>query len=213
MAAQECLEVSNAQIDYYLAPNSPWTYLGHTRLVAMARAAGATVVVKPMDLGGRVFAATGGVPVAQRPPARQAYRLAELRRYSAYLQMPMHLKPAFFPVAADAASKLIIAVRQADGTDAALALTGAILAAVWAQQRNIADADTLAALLAECGLATQRLVQSASAEVQAELDANTQAALDAGVFGAPSYVVTQGDVTEMFWGQDRLDFVQRMLAA
>jgi 2-hydroxychromene-2-carboxylate isomerase len=204
--------MSQAQIDYYLAPNSPWAYLGHARLVAMARAAGAHVSVKPMDLGGRVFAATGGVPLPQRAPARQAYRLAELRRYSAHLQMPLHLKPTYFPVAADAASKLIIAVRQADGDDAALKITGALLAAVWAQQRNIADAATLGALLCEADLPADRLAQSEATAVQAELDANTQAALDAGVFGAPSYVVTRGAQTELFWGQDRLDFVQRMIA-
>lgn len=205
--------MTQAHIDYYLVPNSPWTYLGHERLVSMARAAGATVTVKPMDLGGRVFPATGGVPLAQRPAARQAYRLAELRRFSTHLQLPLHLNPVFYPVASDTANKLMIAVRQADGADAALKIAGALLAAVWAQQRHIADPDTLAALLAECGLSAERLAQSASAEVQAELDANTQAALDAGVFGAPCYIVTRGDQTELFWGQDRLDFVQRMLAA
>ena len=99
-------------IDYYLAPQSPWTYFGHARLVQMAKQAGATVRIMPVDLGGQIFPATGGLPVGQRPPQRQAYRLVELQRFSHFLQMPFNLKPKFFPVAGDDAALLIIAVDQ-----------------------------------------------------------------------------------------------------
>ncbi len=193
-------------IDYYLAPQSPWTYLGHQRFVALAQAAGATVRVLPADLGA-VFAMSGGLPLAKRAPQRQAYRLVELRRFSQQLDVPMNISPKFFPVAGDDAARLIIAVDQHDGATAALAVAGAVFRAVWAQQRNIADAATLAELLAESGLPAERLEQSRGPEVQARYQANTQAAMDAGVFGAPSYVIDG----EIFWGQDRLDFVERRL--
>ena len=193
-------------IDYYFAPQSPWTYLGHDRFVAIARAAGATVRVLPADLGA-VFSVSGGLPLGKRAPQRQAYRLVELRRFSQHLGLPMNIQPQFFPVAADDAARLIIAVDQHDGADAALALSGAVFRACWEQQRNMADAATLAALLAECGLSAQRLDESRGADVQARYEANTRQAIDVGVFGAPSYVIDG----EIFWGQDRLDIVERHL--
>jgi 2-hydroxychromene-2-carboxylate isomerase len=195
-------------IDYYFAPNSPFVYLGHARFTAIAKAAAASVRVLPIDLG-KVFSVSGGLPLGKRAPQRQAYRLLELPRWSEWLGVPLNPQPRFFPVAADDAARLIIAVDQHDGTDAAMALIAAVTQAVWAQERNIADADTLAALLAEQGLASKRLDESRTAEVQARYEANTQRAIDAGVFGAPSYVVDG----ELFWGQDRLDFVERRLRA
>lgn len=195
-------------IDYFLAPQSPWTYLGHARFTAMAHDAGAHVRVLPVELG-QVFPVSGGLPLARRAPQRQAYRLVELRRFSTHLGVPLVLQPRFFPVAADDAARLIIAVDLADGTEAAMRLTGALLAAVWAQERDIADAAVLSALLAETGLPAQRLAQSREPAVQDRYDSNTRLAIDAGVFGAPTYRVGE----ELFWGQDRLEFVQRRLQA
>jgi 2-hydroxychromene-2-carboxylate isomerase len=93
------------------------------------------------------------------------------------------------------------------GTQAAMNIAGAILRAVWAQERNIADPQVLEQLLAENGLQPQRLEQSRGGEVQERYAANTQQAADLGVFGAPTYAIDG----ELFWGQDRLDFVQRRL--
>jgi 2-hydroxychromene-2-carboxylate isomerase len=195
-------------IHYYLAPQSPWTYFGHARFAAITTAAGATVRVMPFDLGGRVFPVSGGLPLAQRPPQRQAYRLLELARFRDALQTPLNIKPKFFPVQGDDASRLIIAADQHAGSTAAMQLTGRILAAVWAQERNIADANTLAELLIESGLPANLLAASKHSSVQSIYDANTDAALAAMVFGAPSYVIGG----EIFWGQDRLDFVAQRLA-
>ncbi len=195
-----------ATIDYFLAPQSPWTYLGHARFVELARRAGARVNVKPMDLG-RIFPISGGLPLAKRAPQRQAYRLLELQRFRDHLQLPLNLHPKFFPVAGDDAARLIIAVDQADGGAAALDLAGRVLAACWAQERDIASAATLAELLAEASLPAARLDAARAPEVQARYDANTQEAIAANVFGSPSYVVDG----ELFWGQDRLDFVARKL--
>lgn len=195
-------------VDYFFATMSPWAYLGHARFVRIAQATGAEVRVRPMDLG-KIFPLSGGLPLAKRAPQRQAYRLVELRRFSDWLQLPLTLQPKFFPVAGDPSARLISVVAERDGTEAALRLSGAVLTAVWAQERDIADADTLATLLREAGLDAARLAQSQDAAAQALADAHTQAAMDAGVFGAPSYVIDG----ELFWGQDRLDFVERRLQA
>ena len=196
-------------VDYYFAPQSPWTYLGHARFAGIVKASGASVRVLPIDLGGKVFPISGGLPVGQRPPQRQAYRLVELQRYSKFLNAPLNLKPKYFPVNGDNAARLIIAVDQQDGAEAAMKITGALLTAVWAQERHIDDEKTQALLLAEQGLAPERLEQSHSQAAQVRYEANTQAAIEAGVFGAPSYVIDG----EIFWGQDRLGFVERTLAA
>ncbi|HEY3049480.1 MAG TPA: 2-hydroxychromene-2-carboxylate isomerase [Polaromonas sp.] len=196
-------------VDYYFTPQSPWTYLGHERFAQIARAAGAAVRVLPIDLGGKVFPISGGLPLGKRAPQRQAYRLLELQRYSDYLGAPLNPKPKYFPVAGDDASRLIIAVDLHDGVDAAMKISGAIFSALWVQERHIANEKVLAELLAECGLPAQRLEQSYSQAVQERYDANTEQAISAGVFGAPTYVIDG----ELFWGQDRLDFVERKLRA
>ena len=195
-------------VDYYFAPQSPWAYLGHQRFQTILQKSGASVRVMPIDLGGKVFPISGGLPLGQRAPQRQAYRLTELARFSKWLGAPLHLKPTFFPVSGDDAAKLIIAVDMAQGANAAMAISGAILSAVWSQQRNIADEKTLVELLKEQNLLASCLEQAYSQATQERYETYTQMAIDAGVFGAPSYVVNG----EIFWGQDRLDFVERVLA-
>lgn len=195
-------------VDYYFAPNSPWTCLGHERFAQIAKAAGAAINVLPVDLGGKVFPVSGGLPLAKRAPQRQAYRLVELKRFSEFLGQPIVLQPKFFPVNPDDAAKLIIAVDMHDGSDAAMRIAGRILRGVWVDERNIADARDLATIVAEEGLPARRLDDALSQAVHVRYERDTQRAIDAGVFGAPSYVVDG----EIFWGQDRLDFLQRRLA-
>ena len=194
-------------IEYFLTPHSPWTYLGHDRLVALAKAAGAHVDIKPFDLG-KVFGASGGLPLAKRAPQRQAYRLADLARWSEFLKVPLNLHPKFFPVSPDAAARLIIAARTSLGGEAALGLSGAIMHALWAEERNISDADTLAQIATSYGLDGRMLVKSSETTgVQQQYEHNTDEAISASVFGSPWYMVDG----ESFWGQDRLDFVERAL--
>ncbi len=196
------------QCDYYFGPQSPWTYLGHARLVELAKRYGVQIDVKPVDLG-KVFSASGGLPLAKRPPQRQAYRLIELKRWSESLQIPLTPQPKFFPVPGDPAARLIIAAKLAHGADAALALSGAIMRALWAEERNIADGDTLAAIASDCGHDGKALLKSSeTASVQGEYDRFTDDALAASVFGSPWYIVDG----EGFWGQDRLDFVEQAFA-
>jgi len=195
-------------VEYFFTPVSPFTYLGHERFVAMAGRHGVSIDVKPVDLG-PVFAVSGGLPLKQRAPQRQAYRLVELARWSKHLGLPLNLQPRHFPAPAAIASKWILAAVAQEGAGGALKLTGALLRAVWAEERNIADADTLAAIASEQGFDAKRLAErAAAADIGARYDALTQEAIDRQVFGAPTYIYRD----EPFWGQDRLDFLDRALA-
>ena len=194
--------------EYYFAPQSPFAYLGHARFVALAKQYGVQIELKPCDMG-RIFSVSGGLPLAKRSPQRQAYRLQELQRWGEFLGLPINTQPKFFPVSGDLAAKLIIAAQLAHGTNAALELTGAIMAAAWAEEKNIADSDTLAAIATMQELDGKSLLKSAeTASIQTEYDQNTDHAIAANVFGAPWYIVDG----EGFWGQDRLDFVERAFA-
>lgn len=193
-------------IDYYFSPVSPWTYLGHARLRDIARRHGASIVPKPVDYG-RVFPVSGGLPLKQRAPQRQAYRMVELRRWRDFLGVPIQLEPKFFPVSPDLAARTIIAA-AGTGAEKQLDLSHAFMRACWEQDRDISDAATLVDLANGAGLDGAALVKAAGeAAAQAEYDRLTQEAVERQVFGAPTYVVGG----EPFWGQDRLDFVDRAL--
>ncbi|MDB5847731.1 MAG: 2-hydroxychromene-2-carboxylate isomerase, partial [Rhodoferax sp.] len=179
---------------------------GHARFTQLAKDAGAQVRVCPIDLGA-VFPVSGGLPLAKRAPQRQAYRLVEMQRFSKHLGIPINLQPQFFPVAVDPVAQLIVAVDTHDGTDAAMAFCAAVFEALWVHERNLADPAHLAALLDACGLPAERAAQAAHPDIRARYTGYTQQSIDAGVFGAPSYVVDG----EIFWGQDRLDFLARAL--
>ncbi|HUN50868.1 MAG TPA: 2-hydroxychromene-2-carboxylate isomerase [Candidatus Sulfotelmatobacter sp.] len=194
-------------IDYYFTPISPWTYLGSRRFEAIARRHGASIAVKPVDYM-RIFPVSGGLPLGQRAKQRQDYRLFELKRWREHLQMPLTLHPAYFPADADPAARLIIAARR-QGLDA-LGLAHALLRAVWAEDRNLADPATLIAAADALQLDGKALLGAAESRAVAdEYQADTDAAIQRGVFGAPTYCYRD----EPFWGQDRLDFLDRALAA
>ena len=194
-------------VDYYFTPISPWTYLGHDRFVAIAARHHASINVKPVDFG-KVFSASGGLPLKQRAPQRQAYRLAELERWPKFLGIRLNTQPKYFPVSGDLASKWILAA-LARGTPDALKLCGAFMRAVWVEERNVADAGTLAAIAQEQGLDGKALAAGAdAANVAARYESLTQEAIERQVFGAPTYIYRD----ELFWGQDRLDFLDRELA-
>jgi 2-hydroxychromene-2-carboxylate isomerase len=187
-------------VDYYMTPSSPWTYLGHARFGEIAQRHGAVVRVKPVDYG-VIFPQSGGLPLAKRAPQRQAYRLVELKRWGTQLGVPITIQPKHFPVNATAASCLVLGAPEAQR----FALAGALLAALWTEEADIADADTLARIAARHGVDDAPAAITAGAPL---FSAMTDEALKRGVFGAPTYVVRD----ELFWGQDRLEFVDRALA-
>ncbi len=194
-------------IDYYFTLTSPWTYLGHRRLVEIARRHAAEVRVKPVDYG-VIFPQTGGLPLPKRAPARQAYRLMELKRWRTQLGIELNLHPKFFPAPADAAARMVIAADQAGGDS--LALSHAILSAIWTEEKDIADPPTLSEIANAAGQdGAALLAASQRPEAQTTFEAQTQEALERGVFGAPTYIYED----ELFWGQDRLEALDRALAA
>lgn len=194
-------------IDYYYTLVSPFTYLGGERFEEMARRHGATVHYKPVK-SGRLFEATGGLPLPKRSPQRRAYRLQELARWRDFLGMPLVVEPKYFPADDALASRMVIAAGRA-GLPCG-PLSNAILKAVWAEERNIADRDELARIAAASGLdAAALLVAAERPELAAQWEANTEEAIARGVFGMPTYALG----AQLFWGQDRLDFLDRALAS
>lgn len=195
-------------IDYYASLNSPWTHLGAARIEAMAMANGATLRIYPVDFG-EIFSHSGGLPLPRRAPQRQAYRLQELARWREHLGIPINIKPKHFPSDELPAAACVIGLRETVGDAPAIRLAHRVLKAVWQEEKNTGDRDTLSALIADVGLDPAKVLPFADEPQWRERrKTDTQAALDRGVFGAPSYVI--GD--DIFWGQDRLDFVQRRLA-
>src|SRR5436190_3991335 len=186
-------------IDYYLTPSSPWAYLGHARFGEIAKRHGAQVAVKPVDYG-VIFPQSGGLPLAKRAPQRQAYRLSELARWRDFLGVPLNIHPKFFPADPMQAACLICAAPA----DKRMTMAGEFLRAVWAEERNIADAGVVAEIAARHGITD---AQAAIARGKAAYESNTQDAVARQVFGAPTYVYRD----ELFWGQDRLDFLDRAL--
>lgn len=195
------------RVVYYMSPASPYCYLGAPRLREIAERTGAGLAIKPIDTR-RTLPAGGGLPVKQRAPSRQAYRLVELARWRDHLGVPMNIEPAFFPVDGEPASLMIIAAKQA-GQDA-LGLSIAIGKGTWEQERDIASSATLARIADEAGYDGEALLSAAAGEAAvAEFEANTSEAIEAGVFGVPWMSVDGAP----YWGQDRLDFLARALEA
>ena len=194
-------------IDYYMAPSSPYSYLGAARFAEIAAAARATIALHPCNMG-IVFGATGGLPLPKRSPERRAYRLMELRRWRARLGISFNIEPKFFPVADMLASRMIIAARE-QGADA-VALALALGRAVWEQERDVADAATLVAIAEAQGLDGAALTTWAQSEdAEAALERESEAAIALGVFGVPTYALGN----ELYWGQDRLEFLAEALEA
>ncbi len=195
------------RIDYYFTLISPWTYLGSARFEDMARRHGAEIRVLPVDYG-RIFPVSGGLPLAKRAKQRRDYRLVELARWRAYRAVPLNMHPAHFPTDVRLASGVVIAARSS-GQDA-LKLAHAMMRAVWVEERDLADRATLVDIAKACGLDGASLLAAAERpEADAAFEADTTEAIERGVFGAPAYLYDG----EMFWGQDRLEFLDQALAA
>ncbi|MEN3346884.1 MAG: hypothetical protein V7632_519 [Bradyrhizobium sp.] len=196
-----------ATIDYYLSLNSPWTYMGSAPFAEIARRHDATVNVKPCKFG-PIFEQTGGLPLPKRSPQRQAYRLTELRRWREVRGIPLNLEPKHFPSDDLAAVRLVIATGL-QGKDAHR-LSLEFGRAIWEREEALAEADVMSAAAQRAGLdaAALRAGGPPDAELDRLYEQYTQDALKAGVFGAPSYVLPSG---EIFWGQDRLELLERAL--
>ncbi len=195
------------RVDFYFSTVSPFTYLALPRFRALTEARGLEVNWKPLDLAA-LLARTGGTSVEQMHPSRQAYRLADMARQAKRAGLPINPQPLFFPANAAPSSYAIVAAQKAGGGDMA-GLVQAILTAIWADEQNIAADDVIKAALSGAGFGPG-LADSGlfiGAEVYGR---NLEDAVNAGVFGAPTWVTEDGAV---FWGQDRLDDLASHLEA
>ncbi len=190
-------------VDYYLSLNSPWTYMGHRRFAELAETHGLVVRVYPVDFGGIIFPATGGLPVGKRSPQRQAYRLVELERWRKHLGIALNIKPKFWPADEVLAARMVFAAGGSAADD--LHLAGALLRAVWAEERNIADRDTLLVVAEACDLDAEALIKVADTDELAQRRVTeSERAIERNVFGAPTYIFRE----QPFWGQDRVELLE-----
>jgi 2-hydroxychromene-2-carboxylate isomerase len=192
------------RIDYYFTLVSPWAWLGHDAFLDIARRHGLAVRFRPVLLN-KVFPESGGLPLAQRHPLRQRYRLMELQRWREARGLPLNIHPKYWPFDVAAADRLVVAAQMA-GADAGR-LAGLLFRAVFVDERDPGQRQTLAEILAEGGFDADLLARAETETVARLYDATPAKALAAGVFGSPSWVLDG----EVFWGQDRLELLEAAL--
>ena len=192
-------------IDNYHFLLSPWSYLGIKHFNRVVAKHNAIVNYKPISVMD-TFEVMGGTPPSNRHPSRMKYRMVELKRWSKHLGIPMNFEPAFWPADQTLAAQMVYAVQEAGGN--AGAFSDAVLTAVWSQDRNIAEEATLAEISRECGFDPNTLIAQAKSDAMAQAYIKTtKEAHDRDVFGSPTYVYNG----ENFWGQDRIDFLNKAL--
>lgn len=187
-----------AQIDYFLALQSPYVYLAGRRPAEIAARHGATLVYRPVDVA-QLFPRTGGKLRAERHPSRNAYSSQDRARQARKLGLRLDDQPLFGAANPAPAAYALIAAQAADGGDLA-GFVQAVGRAIWAESKDISDDEVIRAALAASGFdpAVADKGMLMAAETYA---ANLEDAVSRGVFGVPFFVVGE----QKFWGQDRLD--------
>ncbi|KAM0332519.1 hypothetical protein ACHAQA_002802 [Verticillium albo-atrum] len=195
---------------YYFSFISLWSYVGSRHFAQVARENNAKIIYKPIDLL-HIFSISGGLPVKQRSPQRQAYRLAEMERWRHIRNIPLVKHPKFYPADPSLAHRVfLVAIRERGYDDPAvqeLAQRG--LKTVWADEGDIADPETIVRIADESGLEGARLLDVARADgtLAEEEEALTREAVERNVFGGPFYFYRG----EPFWGQDRLEMLDEVI--
>lgn len=195
-------------VECFYTLSSPWAYFAGPRLEAIVARHHARLVLRPFDFR-LVVPETGGVPLRTRPAPRQRYHALELERFRRFLGMPLNLTPRHYPPTDQRPAGRMVMAAQAMGLDAQR-LSHAILRALWVEEQDISLPETRIAVAEAEGMPGPALQAAEEAsEVLAEWDENNEAALRLGVFGSPTFFHRGVP----FWGQDRLDFLDRALEA
>ena len=191
-------------VEFFFDVGSPATYLAWTQLPGLCAAAGTTLVHRPM-LVGAVFKATGNAsPITI--PAKGRWVIEDLSRHARRYGVPLALNP-HFPVNTLLPMRVVTGAQRERPAEFD-ALVGIVFRAMWVEKRNIGDPSVLGGVLVAAGLDAEALLALAERQdVKDALKANTEEAIRRGAFGAPTMFV--GD--EMYFGQDRLDFVREAL--
>ena len=198
--------MSGRTLSYYFTLQSPWSYLGHAEAMAITARHRLQVLWKPINLLA-VFPESGGLPLAKRHPKRQAYRDIELRRWRDKRGMSLNLRPQFWPIDIALADRTVIALAE-EGVDPD-AFVRAAFAGLWVKDADLTSAATIGDFLAATGSDARALAAAQSQATGDLYESNTREALDAGVFGAPTFIFDG----EPFWGQDRLSLLDDALSS
>lgn len=195
----------NKKVEFFFDLGSPTSYLAYTQLPKICAQTGSELVYQPMLLGG-VFKTTGNAsPISV--PAKGRYMLQDLARFAQRYQVELNFNP-HFPI------NTLLLMRATTGVQMHLPerfidFIDCLFRALWVDKRNLNDAANVAQVLEQGGFDPQQILDLSNAEdVKTALRNNTEQALQRGVFGAPSMFVGE----ELFFGQDRLDFVREALS-
>lgn len=195
-----------AHITYYLATNSPFTYLSGTRMEAVAAKHGATIEYRPLNAY-PLFDRTGGIAAPERHRARRAMREQELRRISRTLGLEMDLDPAYRLFDSERSSYALINAQKVGGGDLGQ-LVHQFTGAVWRDKRDIMEDSVIAECLTAASF-DPAIANLDLPEVSETYARNLEEAIEDDCFGVPFYIV---DGKEKFWGQDRIDSLDQFLA-
>ena len=194
------------KIEYYYGIPSPFTYLGSLKFQSIAKKYKAEIIEKPCDLVGGIFVITGGVPVPQRSPQRQKYRLDEIKRWSNFLNININIKPKFFPPKdPHIPAKFTIA---ANLYGVKISFGHELLKKLWIEEKDISDENNIELISKQFKIDFDELSSLAKSEKVSKIYSdNTEEAIKKNVFGTPTYIFN----SELYWGQDRLEFLDRAL--
>ena len=190
------------KLDFYFSFISLYTYIGYEAFEALVQKYDLEVTYKPIDLHA-VFSASGGLPVSKRPPQRQAYRFVEMQRWAITRNIPLVLKPKHHPSDPVIGHRMLIAA-MAQNLDVRAFIRNS-LKILWVDDLDIKDSQLMVEVANKSGLNGELLLKdSASDEVDTEVNRLTAEAVERQVFGTPFFFYRD----EPFWGQDRLDLLE-----
>ena len=194
------------KVDYFMSHGSPWTFLGHNRINNIVKQFNVQLNMYPVNYG-EIFPVSGGLPVFKRPLQRQKIRLQELKRWAEFLEINLTPEPKFFPSKSLLPSLLIIAAKIMK-TNKDFELASNIMNALWVEELHVDDENTLKNIMDKLELDSEVLLSFAkSQECENIFKEYTKIAIEKNVFGAPTYIIED----QVYWGQDRLDFIERHL--
>ena len=194
------------KVDYFMSHGSPWTFLGHNRINNIVKQFNVQLNMYPVNYG-EIFPVSGGLPVFKRPLQRQKIRLQELKRWAEFLKINLIPEPKYFPSKSLFPSLLIIAAKKMK-TNKDFELASNIMNALWVEELHVDDENTLKNIMDKLELDSEVLLSFAkSQECENIFKEYTKIAIEKNVFGAPTYIIED----QVYWGQDRLDFIERHL--
>ncbi len=192
-------------LDYYFATSSPWAYFATPRIKTIQEKYNLKINWKPCNLA-KIFSINGTLNVKDRPLPVQINRLNELKRWSDFLNMPNSIKPKYFPVDPTISHKIII-IAQNKNMDP-FDITFTFMKSVWADEKDITNDETIKNICKQNNISSDLILDEVnSSEINNQYLKNTEEALKNNVWGSPTFIYNN----ELFWGQDRIEFLERAI--